>query len=141
MKRRLCVPLILFGLALAACSGSDDSAPAANNPDVSQLLGKWVITKAVYEGNADTTYYQHSGSCGREVLEFHSNKTVEETLYVDSNCQNGAGTEFDWWTSGSGFKMGYENSDAAKFLSISGSELSLDGWEEWGYKKYYLKVN
>jgi len=140
MKKYLFVPLILTGTVLMSCSSNDDSSPTGANANSDLLIGKWVIKKAIYEGATDTTYYEYNLSCGREVLEFNSNRTVEETIYIDSDCQNGAGTEFQWWTNGSGFRMGYQDSDATMSLSISGSELYMDGLEEWGYRKYYQKV-
>lgn len=126
-------------IALASCSGSDDNSNSTNLP-TSSIVGKWVITKAIHDNSSDTIYYSHNGNCGKEVLEFHPNKTVEETIYVDSNCQNGVGSEFDWWVNGNGFMIGYQNSDATKNLTIQNNTLFLNGWEEWGYKKYYTKV-
>lgn len=127
-------------IVLSSCSGSDDNSHSTN-PPTSSLIGRWVITKAIHDTSTDTIYYSHDGNCGKEVLEFHSDRTVEETIYVDSNCQNGVGSEFDWWTSGNGFKMGYQNSDTSKLLKIANGQLYFDGWEDWGVRKYYVKVD
>jgi len=115
--------------------------PTGNStPNVSNLLGKWILYKAIYEGDAQPTMYDVNGDCGKEVLEFFANKEALEMVYVDANCINGVGTGWDWWSNGSGFKMGFENSDSAWTISINSNELLLDGWEEWGYKKYYKRA-
>ncbi|MFY0482441.1 lipocalin family protein [Flavobacterium sp. PLA-1-15] len=111
-----------------------------NNPNVSTLLGKWILYKAIYEGESQPTMYDINGDCGKEVLEFFANKEAFEMIYIDSNCNNGVGTGWDWWSSGSVFKMGFENSDSVWTVSINGNELLLDGWQDWGYKKYYKKA-
>lgn len=130
-----------FTLILSGCSGDDNSSSDNNNPNTSQILGKWIIYKAIYEGNTQPVLYEINGSCGREVLEFFDNKTVNEDLYIDSNCTNGVGSEWDWWSLGnSRFAMGYTDSDTFKELTISENELIFDGTEEWGVKKYYKKV-
>ena len=126
--------------ALASCSGSDDNSNIVN-PRNPSIVGKWIITKAIYKNSTDTTYYSHSEGCGKEVLEFNSNNTVGETVYVDSDCQNGVGSEFDWWTSGNSFKVGYQNSDTTKTMFITNGILYFDGWEDWSVRKYYTKIN
>lgn len=138
----------VFGLAMLAvfigavgCSGSDDNQEQVQNSDPSKLLGKWVIEKAIYEEDADTTYYQSNGSCGREVLEFYEDKEVSETLYVDEDCNFGATGSYRWWSlSGGKFALGNENS-FHHTITITGNKLYLDGWEEGGFRKYYHKAN
>jgi len=130
-------------LLFLSCSGSDDSDSNNGGTDnVSQITGTWVIYKALYQGDAQPTDYDYSGTCGHEVLEFHANKTVSETIYVDSNCQNGAGTEWDWRAAGnSSFIIGYENSETGRTITVSGNEAVMNEMEDWGYIKYYRKVN
>ena len=141
-KQLLSFVAILTTLFLISCSGGDDSQSPSENENSNQLLGKWVIYKALYEGDAQPIIYEVNGNCGREVLEFFQNNTVTEDLYLDLNCSNGSGTEWDWWSTGnSKFRMGYSNSDTFKELTVSGNELIFDGWEDWGVKKYYKKVN
>ncbi|MNK07662.1 hypothetical protein D3C87_255780 [compost metagenome] len=143
MKRHLFYSVaIACVLSLTSCSGDDNSSTNGNNnTNNSELIGKWIIYKANYEGSAEPVIYEINGNCGREVLEFSTNKTVVETLYIDSDCNNGTGTEWDWWNmDNSKFGIGYSNSDVSKVITISGNELTLDDWEEWGYKKHYKKV-
>lgn len=131
---------ILTALFLISCSGGDDSPSTSENGN--ELLGKWVIYKALYDGDTEPIIYEINGDCGREVLEFFENKTVSEFLYVDLDCNNGVGSEWEWWSIGnSKFRMGYSDSDTFKELTFSGNELIFDGSEEWGVIKYYKKVN
>ena len=140
MKRILFTFLIIS--SLISCSNNDDNNNQITNPTSAQITGKWVIEKAIYDSSTDTIYYDINGDCGREVLEFLSNKEVTEFYYLDENCSNGAGTGFDWWNvNASHFRMGYTNSDTFKDLYVNGNKLYFDGWNDWGVRKYYKKVN
>jgi len=142
MKKQLFYSaLTALTLLLTACSGDDNnSTNDSGNQYSTKIVGKWVIYKAVYDGS-DPITYEINGECGREILEFSDNKTVSETLYVDFDCSNGVGNEYDWWVvKGGQYVIGYQNSDAGKVITISGNELTVDAQEDWGYIKYYKKV-
>lgn len=127
-------------LFVASCSKNDDIA--STNLTSVQITGKWIIEKAIYDSSSDTIYYSINGQCGKEILEFNSNKLVTETIYIDENCNNGATTEFDWWNvDASHFRFGYTNSDTYKDLYINENKLYFDGWNDWGVRKYYIKLN
>lgn len=131
----------VMSIFLLSCSGNDDS-DSNNGGNDSQITGTWVLYKAFYEGDLQPTDYEYNGSCGREVLEFHADKTVSETIYLNSNCQNGAGTDWDWWATGNGsFRIGYEGSDSGRTITVSGNEAVMNEMDEWGYVKYYKKAN
>lgn len=142
IKKMFFATAITLMLLTSGCSGDDNSTDTTNTTDTTaQLVGKWVIYKAKYSGS-DPVTYTINGECGREVLEFTVDKTVQENLYQTSDCTNGAGTEWQWWTVSSGkYGMGYSNSDADKLIAINGNELTVDAQENWGYIKYYKKVN
>lgn len=125
---------------LSACSGDNNNSDLTN-PSNTTLIGKWVITKAIYSSSTDTIYYTHTESCGKELLEFQSDHTAQETIYVDSDCRNGVGSEFEWWTSGESFSMGYQESETTKSLIVNNDQLFFDGWDDWGVRKYYIKIN
>lgn len=133
----------VMSVLLASCSGNDDSDSSNSGTDnVSQITGTWVLYRALYVGDLQPTDYEYNGSCGREVLEFHADKTVSETIYVSSNCQNGAGTDWDWWGTGNAtFRIGYEGSDSGRTITVSGNEAVMNEMDEWGYIKYYKKAN
>lgn len=133
----------VMSLLVLSCSGNDDSDSNGGGADnASHITGTWVIYKAIYDGQTQPINYEYIGICGREVLQFHTDKTVSETIYTNSNCENGASTEWDWWAiSNSSFRIGYENSEAGRTITVSGDEAIIDSMEEWGYKKYYKKVN
>lgn len=140
MKKTFLIPLLSIGLLLAACSGNDNTSEPVNI-NSENLVGKWFVTKAIYKGSTDTIYYTHTESCGKELLEFQSDHTVQETIYVDSDCRNGVGSEFEWWTSNEGLRMGYQESETTKRLTVSNDQLFFDGWDDWGVRKYYTKIN
>ena len=133
----------VMSVLLSSCGGNDDSDSNNGGTDnVSQITGTWVLYKALYEGDLQPTDYEYDGSCGREVLQFHADKTVSETVYMSSNCQNGGSTDWDWWATGNGsFRIGYENSDASRRFTLNGNEAVISEMDEYGYVKYYKKAN
>lgn len=136
----------LFTLAIAAtsliltsCSSEEDSPLQEQNVDTSQLLGKWIIYRAEYE-DSEPLHYEINGTCGREVLEFYTDGEVSENHYVDEDCYFGVGTILTWWVREDGkIAFGAQNS-WQHTITITGSELVLDGSEEAGYIKYYRRA-
>jgi hypothetical protein len=138
-KRFLFTGFAAFTLFITSCSGDDSPAPSQNT-DTTQLLGKWVINKALY-GDTEPILYESDGDCGKEVLEFYSNGEVSETIYVDSNCMNGGTGTYSWWVlPNSKIAYGAQNS-YHHTVTVNGNNLILDATEEAAYIKYYHKVN
>ena len=137
----------LFRSALAAlilcfisCSDGDDAPAPVQNTDTSQLLGKWIIYKAVY-GNEEPELYESNNTCGREVLDFQSDGEVSETHYVDEDCYNGVAGTYSWWVLNDGqIAFGAHNSYHHIF-TVTGDELVLDARAEVDYIKYYHRAN
>ena len=140
MKKRLLFSgLTAITMFLSSCSG-DDSSASSQNTDTAQLLGKWVIDKAVY-GNTDPIEYESNGDCGKEVLEFYSDGEVTETIYVDGDCNNGGSGTYSWWVLPNG-KIAYGAQNSYHHtITMNGNNLVLDATEEADYIKYYHKAN
>lgn len=140
MKKRLLFSgLTAITLFFNSCSG-DDSTESIQNTDTTQLLGKWVIDKAVY-GDSEPILYESDGDCGKEVLEFYNDGEASETIYVDANCMNGGSGSYAWWVLGNGkIAFGAQNS-YHHMVTMNGNNLVLDAREEADYIKYYHKVN
>lgn len=107
-----------------------------NNVPAGEITGLWLLYKSDYEG--DITNYEINGTCAKETLEFHSNHTIEEWIYVDEDCINGVGggVEEIWSLNGNGTY----NIDTGKTVTISGNQMVVDADAVWGYKKYYTKA-
>jgi hypothetical protein len=131
--------LAAITLFLTACSGDDDSTTPVQNVDTSQLLGKWIIYKAVYS-DGEPTLYESNGTCGREVLEFTNIGEVSETLYADEDCNFGATGTYSWWVQGGKIAFGAQNS-YHHTVTVDGNNLVLDATDEADYIKYYHKAN
>lgn len=138
-KRLMYSSLAVITLFLTACSGGDDSTTPVQDVDTSELIGKWVIYKAVYSDD-EPILYESNGTCGREVLEFTSNGEVTDTHYVDEECNNGVTGTFNWWTQNNTILFGAQNS-YHHTVTVDGNNLILDAREEADYIKYYHKAN
>lgn len=141
MRRKLLFTVLsVITLLFASCSGNDDSTESTENTNTSQLLGKWVIDKAIY-GDSELILYDSDGDCGKEVLEFYNDGEVSETIYIDGDCMNGGSGSYAWWVLNNGdIALGAENS-YHHTVTVSGNNLVLDATEEADYIKYYHKVN
>lgn len=140
-KKLLGLAFLTLAIGITACSGGDDSPTPVQNTDTSQLLGKWIIHKAVYGEGTEPLLYDSNGTCGKEILEFTNDGEVTETTYVDEDCHNGATGTYSWWSlSGGKFALGAVNS-YHHIVTITGDELVLDAREESDYIKYYHKTN
>lgn len=136
--RSAILAVILF---LTACSGGDDAPAPVQNTSTSQLLGKWIIYKAIHGEGTEPILYESNGTCGREILEFKSNGEVTETHYVDEDCMFGGAGTYSWWILDNGtIAFGAINS-YHHTVTVSGDELVLDARQEVDYIKYYHKAN
>ena len=142
MKKHLFYSAALaITLFFTACSGDDNDKTIADNPiSNTQVVGKWLIYKAVYKNPNKTISYSFNGECAREVLEFTDDKEVSETFYIDDNCKNGGTTYYTWWASGDTYQIGNINS-FHHTVTVTDNELIVDASEEADYIKYYKKAN
>ncbi|OYQ46078.1 hypothetical protein CHU92_01670 [Flavobacterium cyanobacteriorum] len=141
MKKKLLGSVLLaVTFLLTACSNGDDAPAPVDNVDTSQVLGKWIIYKAIY-GDAEPELYDSNGTCGREVLEFQSDGEVVDTHYVDEDCMFGGAGTYSWWVLNDGrIAFGAHNS-YHHIVTVTGNELVLDASEEADYVKYYIRAN